>query len=89
MLAMEGPSSASVVFTALSGAGPSGAAEPACYLLEIDECCLLLDCGSEPHFDAAALTERLRDVAPRVDAVPNPYLSRECGPTGMAGLPSA
>ena len=66
---MEGPSSASVVFTALSGAGPNGAAEPACYLLEIDECCLLLDCGSEPHFDAAALTERLRDVAPRVDAV--------------------
>ena len=28
-------------------------------------------------------------AVPRVDAVPNPYLSRECGPTGMAGLPSA
>ena len=33
--------------------------------------------------------ESLRFRAPRVDAVPNPYLSRECGPTGMAGLPSA
>ena len=51
--------------TPLSGGLASGAP---CYLLEIDDCTLLLDCGWDMSMDSRQL-ELLGSVAERVDAV--------------------
>jgi len=55
-----------VKFTPLLG----GANElsPLCYLLEIDDCSILLDCGWDDRFAPASLG-LLKEVAPRVDYV--------------------
>ena len=55
-----------VAFTPLAGARVDGGA--CCYLLELGEFCLLLDCGWDDSFDPALLSA-LAEVAPRVDAV--------------------
>lgn len=54
-----------VKFTPLSGAHDE---KPLCYLLEIDEFKILLDCGWDEHFNTADL-KLLKGVAPNVDAV--------------------
>ncbi|GFR46474.1 hypothetical protein Agub_g8051 [Astrephomene gubernaculifera] len=76
----------SIRFTPLSGVGDE---EPLCYLLEIDNFTILLDCGWDESFDEALL-EPIKRVLPRVDAVllshPDlahlgalPYLVGQCG----------
>eukprot|EP00937_MAST-01D_sp_MAST-1D-sp2_P003323 g3323.t1 len=55
----------SITFQALYGVMDDG---PVCYLLEVDEVRILLDCGWDERFDEALL-EPLRRVAGRVDAV--------------------
>ena len=55
-----------IVFTALSGALDDGGVP--CYLLEIDDCSLLLDCGWDAKLDVSSLAA-LHPVIPRVDAV--------------------
>ena len=58
-----------VTFTALSGARTGVDGGPCCYLLELEDVAtLLLDCGWDASFDAAAL-EKLAAVAPNIDAV--------------------
>ncbi|KAI9013228.1 beta-lactamase-like protein [Gaertneriomyces semiglobifer] len=57
--------SAYIKFTPLSGAHNE---DPLCYLLEIDEAKLLLDCGWRDAFDPEELNE-LKRVAKHVDAV--------------------
>ncbi|KAJ2358600.1 hypothetical protein GGF43_000701 [Coemansia sp. RSA 2618] len=52
-------------FTAISGAHSEDAV---CYLLEIDEARILLDCGSYEGYSGEGLA-RLQRIAPRVDAV--------------------
>ena len=54
-----------VKFTPLCGARSE---QPLCYLLEIDEACILLDCGWDETFDVALL-RRLIKIAPSIDAV--------------------
>ena len=54
-----------VKFTPLCGARSE---QPLCYLLEIDEACILLDCGWDETFDLALL-RRLLKIAPSIDAV--------------------
>ncbi|KAI8820645.1 beta-lactamase-like protein [Fimicolochytrium jonesii] len=54
-----------VKFTPLSGARNE---DPLCYLLEVDEAKILLDCGWSERFDPEDLVE-LRRVAKQVDAV--------------------
>ena len=62
----------SATFTPLYGARTDAPA--CCYLLELDGCTLLLDCGWDSSFDAeggraVSMLAPLADVAPRVDAV--------------------
>ena len=54
-----------VKFTPLCGARSE---QPLCYLLEIDEACILLDCGWDETFDVALL-RKLMKIAPSIDAV--------------------
>lgn len=54
-----------IKFTPLSGAKSEA---PSCYLLEIDDFFILLDCGWNESFDVALL-EPLKQVAPKVDIV--------------------
>jgi len=54
-----------VKFTPLCGARSE---QPLCYLLEIDEACILLDCGWDETFDTALLRKLLK-IAPSIDAV--------------------
>lgn len=57
--------SVSITFTPLYGVT---ALSPLCYLLEIDDVCVLLDCGWDDKLNTAVL-EPLRDVIPRLKAV--------------------
>ncbi|KAJ2552475.1 hypothetical protein EV175_003294 [Coemansia sp. RSA 1933] len=57
--------SGSLQFTAISGANNEDAV---CYLLEVDNAKILLDCGSYENFSDASL-EQLQRVARQVDAV--------------------
>eukprot|EP00026_Physarum_polycephalum_P004310 Phypoly_transcript_04328.p1 GENE.Phypoly_transcript_04328~~Phypoly_transcript_04328.p1 ORF type:complete len:736 (+),score=97.57 Phypoly_transcript_04328:38-2209(+) len=54
-----------IKFTPISGAKSE---DPSCYLLEVDDFCILLDCGWDDSFDVNLLGP-LKDVAPRVDIV--------------------
>mmetsp|Transcript_30814 Transcript_30814/g.80643 ORF Transcript_30814/g.80643 Transcript_30814/m.80643 type:complete len:792 (+) Transcript_30814:220-2595(+) len=54
-----------VKFTPISGAQNEG---PCCYLLEVDQFKLLLDCGWTEQFDVDQI-RRLKDYAPHIDAV--------------------
>ena len=54
-----------ITFQVLYGAHADG---PVCYLLEVDETRILLDCGWDDRFDTSLL-EPLRRVAGRIDAV--------------------
>ena len=54
-----------IKFTPLCGARNE---QPLCYLLEIDEACILLDCGWDETFDPR-LVQQLRKLAPRIDAI--------------------
>ena len=59
----------SVRFTPLSGTR-SSSSSACCYLLEVDEFKILLDCGSDDSFaDRQWLDERLGPIASLVDAV--------------------
>lgn len=49
----KGGSSSTIRFTAISGARHEGA--PSCYLLEVDETRILLDCGTTPSLDVSHL----------------------------------
>ena len=68
-----------VKLTALSGARSE---QPLCYLLEIDEACILLDCGWDETFDVALL-RRLIKIAPSIDAV----LLTHCDLNHLGALP--
>ncbi|KAJ2162154.1 hypothetical protein GGF46_000896 [Coemansia sp. RSA 552] len=57
--------SGTLQFTAISGANNEDAV---CYLLEIDDAKILLDCGSFEDYSGAGLAQ-LQRVAPQVDAV--------------------
>eukprot|EP00741_Cyanophora_paradoxa_P019483 tig00021127_g18808.t1 len=57
---------ASVQFTPLTGGALSE--QPLAYLLEIDDFCILLDCGWNDEFDPKML-EPLKKVASKIDAV--------------------
>ena len=46
-----------VKFTPLCGAKSE---QPLCYLLEIDEACILLDCGWDETFDVRLLRQLLK-----------------------------
>ncbi|KYR02534.1 Selenocysteine-specific elongation factor [Tieghemostelium lacteum] len=52
-------------FRAISGAQNE---DPPCYLLEIDDFCILLDCGLNSHLDFTLL-EGLKKVANQIDAI--------------------
>jgi cleavage and polyadenylation specificity factor subunit 2 len=54
--------------SASAAAAAASRATALCYLLEIDDCTILLDCGWTDAFEPAAL-EALAAVAPRVDLV--------------------
>ena len=56
---------------------------PLCYLLEIDEACILLDCGWDETFDMRRLVQLLRKYAPRIDAV----LLSHCDIAHLGALP--
>ncbi|KAJ3343248.1 hypothetical protein HDU93_009232 [Gonapodya sp. JEL0774] len=58
-------SSSYIKFTALSGARDSG---PPCYLLEIDQAKILLDCGWDDAFDLEDIPH-LKSIAHQLDAV--------------------
>ena len=61
--------SSSVKFTPICGAHTSSSTPtPLCYLLQIDEFNILLDCGWSEPFDVAVL-EPLAAVAPTIDAI--------------------
>jgi cleavage and polyadenylation specificity factor subunit 2 len=68
-----------VKFTPLCGARSE---QPLCYLLEIDEACILLDCGWDETFDVALL-RRLIKIAPSIDAV----LVTHCDLAHLGALP--
>ncbi|KAK5575431.1 hypothetical protein RB653_006564 [Dictyostelium firmibasis] len=68
-----------IKFTALSGAKDES---PPCYLLEIDDYCILLDCGLSYNLDFSLL-EPLEKVAKRIDAV----LLSHSDTTHIGGLP--
>eukprot|EP01132_Coremiostelium_polycephalum_P009164 gene9164-11231_t len=70
-----------IKFKALSGADNEN---PPCYLLEIDDACILLDCGLNSSLDTSLL-EPLREYAPKIDAVLISYPDI----THMGGLPFA
>ncbi|EKX38664.1 hypothetical protein GUITHDRAFT_89302 [Guillardia theta CCMP2712] len=74
-----------VKFTPLCGARSE---EPLCYLLEIDEACILLDCGWDENFDVVSLRKLIK-IAPTLDAIllthcdlghlgALPYIIRNC-----------
>ncbi|KAJ7590894.1 beta-lactamase-like protein [Mycena floridula] len=69
-----------ITFTALSGAARSSRTIPLCYLLQVDDVKILLDCGSpdwcpetafneEPNYHWEEYCQALREVAPTVDLV--------------------
>eukprot|EP00658_Telonema_sp_P-2_P059075 TRINITY_DN4776_c0_g1_i1.p1 TRINITY_DN4776_c0_g1~~TRINITY_DN4776_c0_g1_i1.p1 ORF type:complete len:493 (+),score=108.85 TRINITY_DN4776_c0_g1_i1:105-1583(+) len=65
--------------------------EPLCYLLRVDECNILLDCGSDPCF-TQELLEPLKQIAPKLDAIlishPDPmHLGALPYLVGKVGLP--
>jgi cleavage and polyadenylation specificity factor subunit 2 len=68
-----------IKFTPLSGAKNE---QPLCYLLEIDEACILLDCGWDETFDLR-LVQQLRKIAPRIDAI----LLTHCDVSHLGALP--
>ena len=68
-----------VKFTPLCGARSE---QPLCYLLEIDEACILLDCGWDEAFDVALL-RKLMKIAPSIDAV----LLTHCDLNHLGALP--
>ncbi|KAJ3220872.1 cleavage and polyadenylation specificity factor subunit 2 [Clydaea vesicula] len=56
-----------IKFTSYSGAvGDEG---PLCYLLEIDEAKILLDCGSSESFKNDEIFDNLKKIVPKIDAV--------------------
>lgn len=65
-----------VKFEALSGAAYDTEMSPPCYLLEVDDCKLLLDCGWDEHFSSSIVNRIARHVK-TIDAVllshPDPY----------------
>jgi cleavage and polyadenylation specificity factor subunit 2 len=68
-----------IKFTPLGGARNE---QPLCYLLEIDEACILLDCGWDETFDLR-LVQQLRKIAPRIDAI----LLTHCDVAHLGALP--
>lgn len=68
-----------VKFTPLCGARSE---QPLCYLLEIDEACILLDCGWDETFDVTLL-RKLMKIAPSIDAV----LLTHCDLNHLGALP--
>ncbi|KAI7851223.1 beta-lactamase-like protein [Circinella umbellata] len=70
-----------IKFTPLSGAKSE---DPLCYLLEIDEVKILLDCGWTDKFDVQDLTN-LKKVAKQIDAV----LISHCDLNHLGALPYA
>ncbi|KAF2069615.1 hypothetical protein CYY_009063 [Polysphondylium violaceum] len=70
-----------IKFTALSGSKDES---PPCYLLEIDDFCILLDCGLNSFLDSSLL-DPLKQYADKIDAVLLSYPDL----THMGGLPYA